>query len=119
MGLKTWLNDRREKKETQKRMEELSEEDLQKLQVTEKAAYLNIAKKQVTYRGKINAYRDFPIDTSDKIDIDNQFKKEKEEEIDEEKEEEEIEEEINESEINKINEKEINLDDRNPAVQQM
>jgi len=83
MSLKNWLNERREKKETQKRFEELDEDELQNLHQTEKAAYLYIAKKQVTYRGKINAYKDFPINDSDKINIEQEYKEKDSEKGDE------------------------------------
>jgi len=78
MGLKNWMSKRKELKESQERFMSLSEEELQDLHQTEKIAYLGIAKKQVTYRGKINAYKDFPVNESYKqvIDMENDFIKE-------------------------------------------
>ena len=70
MVLKSWINNRKEKKETRKRFEKLSDTEIQKLNLAEKKAYLSVAKKQVTYRGKINAYKDFPVNDADKIEID-------------------------------------------------
>ena len=66
MVLKKWMGRRRERKESQQRFEKLSEEEVKKLQDSEKAAYLEVAKKQVTYRGKINAYKDFPVEKVEK-----------------------------------------------------
>ena len=65
MGIKNWMNKRREKKESQERFMTLTEEELENLRHSEKIAYLEIARKQVTYRGKINAYKDFPITEDD------------------------------------------------------
>jgi len=70
MGIKNWMNRRKEQKECQERFEALSEDELQELHHTEKTAYLEVAKKQVTYRGKINAYKDFPIAEDDRKEID-------------------------------------------------
>lgn len=64
------MNRRKELKESQERYETLSEDEIQDLHQTEKSAYLKVAKKQVTYRGKINAYKDFPIAEDDKKEID-------------------------------------------------
>ena len=99
MGLKNWVSRRREEKEKQERFGELSEDEVQDLHSTEKFAYLSIAKKQVTYRGKINAYKDFPVEEADKkeIDIEDKFVKEMNNgELD--KKEEEEEEALNETE---------------------
>ena len=70
MGIKNWMNRRKELKESQERFDTLSEDELQNLHQTEKTAYLTVAKKQVTYRGKINAYKDFPITEDDRKEID-------------------------------------------------
>jgi len=72
MGLKNWLNRRNSRKETQQRFDDLTEEELQDLNSVEKSAYIEVAKEQVTYRGKINAYNDFPINEEAKQEIDNQ-----------------------------------------------
>ena len=72
MGLKNWAKRRKEKKESFERYQQLSDDEIQELHNTEKAAYLKIAKKQVIYRGKINAYKDFPVNESDKKGIDMQ-----------------------------------------------
>jgi len=97
MGLKNWINRRKQEREKQQRFSELSEEELQDLRSCEKFAYLEVAKKQVIYRGKINAYKDFPVNESDKqeIDMKDDFVKEMDDKLNE----------INEvSELNNIRE---------------
>ena len=80
---------RREIKEKNKRIDQLSPEEVQEIVVKEKDAYTQIVKRQVAKRGIINAYKDFPLPESE-INFDDE--EVEEEEVEEESEEEEEEE---------------------------
>lgn len=97
MGLKEW----KEKRKARKRMDLLSEDEKEELTLAEKNSYFNVAKKQVTLRGKINAYRDFPVENPDNIKLD-------EEEGDKPKKEVEEIEELDEYELKTVDENLVN-----------
>jgi len=61
MSFKNWIKKRKAEKEKINRINNLSEEDLTELNTVEKKAYIEIAKKQVLARGRLNAYKDYHI----------------------------------------------------------
>jgi hypothetical protein len=67
MSFGDWRKRRREKAEARRRFNELKEEDIQILADVERKSYLKVAKNQAILRGKINAYKDFPIKDEDRV----------------------------------------------------
>lgn len=61
MSFKSWIKKRKEDKDKKNRLNDLTEEELIELGSVEKKAYIEIAKKQVLARGRLNAYKDFHI----------------------------------------------------------
>jgi hypothetical protein len=78
MGLKEWKQKRKEKKEQNRRMDFLNEQERDELLTAEKKSYFNVARKQVKLRGKINAYKDFPVDNLTNIKLEDEEKEEPE-----------------------------------------
>ena len=56
-----WFTERKEKIERKKRLERLSDEELEQLATEEKQAYLGVAMNMVNRRGRLNAIKDFPV----------------------------------------------------------
>ena len=57
-----WFKNWKEKREQKARIETLTSDEKQELFTEEKGAYLYVAKNLVSQRGKINAYKDFPLE---------------------------------------------------------
>ena len=61
MSFKSWIKKRRDEKDKKHRLNNLTEDEIIELSEVEKKAYIEIAKKQVLARGRLNAYKDFHI----------------------------------------------------------